>query len=357
MSEPATLLGSLCSGIGGLDLAVERVYGTRLAWTSDPDPAAADVLAARFGVPNLGDITQVDWTRVPRVHVISCGAPCQPFSFAGKRKGTDDPRYLWPHVTEALRHLVPDLFVMEQVPGYISLGLQHTLDDLAALGFDDIRWGVVAASDAGCCHQRKRLFLTAAHPQGLRRGAAADPPLPLPARRAPREVPGGGSRRDHRCTHQRAATPAAHPHGLRRQQGLPWPPLLQRPHAVLAGRRHQTPAHPTRERHRHTRTTRDTGLSAAPVPARAPHHGAGPDWREYTDAIRLWETVIRRPAPHPADEHRRLRPEFVEWLQAFPDGYTDLPGLSRSTRLRLLGGSVNQIQGALALRLLHDLNL
>ncbi|WP_236652386.1 hypothetical protein [Streptacidiphilus neutrinimicus] len=47
----------------------------------------------------------------------------------------------------------------------------------------------------------------------------------------------------------------------------------------------------------------------------------------------------------------------MEWLQAFPDGYTDLPGLTRATRLRLLGGSVNPIQGALALRLLHHLSL
>lgn len=55
-------IGSLFSGAGGLDLAVEAVFGGRIVWQSEVDPAASKVLATRWpDVPNLGDITQVDW--------------------------------------------------------------------------------------------------------------------------------------------------------------------------------------------------------------------------------------------------------------------------------------------------------
>jgi DNA (cytosine-5)-methyltransferase 1 len=73
-------IGSLCAGYGGLDLAVHAVLGGTLAWVAEFDPDAAKVLAHRFpGVPNLGDLTKVDWEVMPReareVDILTAGFP------------------------------------------------------------------------------------------------------------------------------------------------------------------------------------------------------------------------------------------------------------------------------------------
>ncbi|MGW4050762.1 DNA cytosine methyltransferase [Streptomyces sp. NPDC004779] len=92
-------IGSLCTGYGGLDMAVQAVLGGTLAWVSDPDPGASRILAHHHPeVPNLGDLTAVDWAAVEPVDVVVGGYPCQPFSTAGKRKGTADARHIWPSI-------------------------------------------------------------------------------------------------------------------------------------------------------------------------------------------------------------------------------------------------------------------
>jgi len=99
-----TTIGSLFTGYGGLDMAVQSVLGGEVAWYSEIDKHACTVLGAHHpGVPNLGDITAVDWTTVEPVDVLTGGYPCQPFSHAGQRKGTDDERHLWPFIADALR--------------------------------------------------------------------------------------------------------------------------------------------------------------------------------------------------------------------------------------------------------------
>ena len=150
-------VGSLFSGYGGLDMAV----GGDVAWYSEIEPAACTVLAAHHpGVPNLGDITKVDWTTVPPVDVITGGYPCQPFSNAGLRKGQDDDRHLWPYVRDAISHLRPRYAVLENVQGHLSMGLADVVADLADLGYS-ARWGLVRASDAGAPHGRARVFIVA----------------------------------------------------------------------------------------------------------------------------------------------------------------------------------------------------
>ena len=107
-------LGSLCSGAGGLDLAVEQVFGAETAWHCEIDDAAAKVLAHRWtGVPNHRDLTATDWGAVEPIDILTGGYPCQPFSHAGKRKGTDDERHIWPDVREAIRRLRPRYTFLE----------------------------------------------------------------------------------------------------------------------------------------------------------------------------------------------------------------------------------------------------
>lgn len=72
------LIGSLCSGYGGLDLGVQSALGGTLAWHAEVNPDASRILARHWPqVPNLGDITTVDWSAVPRVCVLTAGFPCQ----------------------------------------------------------------------------------------------------------------------------------------------------------------------------------------------------------------------------------------------------------------------------------------
>jgi DNA (cytosine-5)-methyltransferase 1 len=159
-------VGSLFSGIGGLDLGLERA-GMRVIWQSEIDPYASRVLAKHWpDVPNLGDVTQIDWSEVERPDLICGGYPCQPFSLAGTRQGEADARHLWPYFADALRHLRPRWALLENVPGHVSLGFDRVLADLASLGFD-AEWDCVPAALVGAPHLRYRLFVIA-HANGKR---------------------------------------------------------------------------------------------------------------------------------------------------------------------------------------------
>ncbi len=169
------------AGYGGLDLGLIQVIPEATpAWHMEIDPGPAHVLAHRYpNVPNLGDVTQVDWYQVEPVEVITAGYPCQPFSVAGHRKGTNDERHLWPHVLNAIRILRPQFAFFENVPGHITLGLGTVLCDLAEIGWD-AEWTINRASDVGAPHHRDRLFILA-YPHGKRpqaqrfpRGQAAE---------------------------------------------------------------------------------------------------------------------------------------------------------------------------------------
>ncbi|GAA3299219.1 hypothetical protein GCM10020295_36840 [Streptomyces cinereospinus] len=120
-SEP--LIGSLCSGYGGLDLGVQAALGGTLAWHAEFNPDAARILARHWpGVPNLGDITAVDWAQVPRVCVLTAGFPCQDVSVAGRRAGLAEGTRsgLWHHIARAISVLDPCLVVIENVRGLLS---------------------------------------------------------------------------------------------------------------------------------------------------------------------------------------------------------------------------------------------
>ncbi|MEV5942660.1 DNA cytosine methyltransferase [Streptomyces sp. NPDC051994] len=327
-------VGSLCTGYGGLDMAVHQVFGGSLAWVADCDPGAARILAHRFpGIPNIGDITAVRWEGLEAVDILTGGYPCQPFSSAGKRKGTDDARHIWPHIARALGVLRPRYAVFENVAGHLSLGFDTVLADLARLGFD-ARWCTLRASDVGAAHQRNRLFVLAwpADPGGAG----------LEGRRAT----GAASDRRHVAPAD-SVNPGEHrtgARGARRDEPAP---------------RHLASAHPTRvgEREPADQAHSVTGSGhARQVPGGGdgqPAHSGGIAWGEYADAIRRWEAVTGCPAPGPVDAMGRLSPVFVEWLMGLPAGHvTDVPGLSRTAQLKALGNGVLPAQAVAALRFL-----
>ena len=165
-------IGSLFSGYGGIDVAVQVVFpAARPAWFVERDAAPAAILAHHWpDTPNFGDITAIDWSAVPPVDILTGGYPCQPFSHAGRRKGEADERHLWPYVREAIRHLRPRYIFLENVAGHRSLGFDQVLGDMAKDGLH-AWWTSLRASDIGAPHHRERLFILAAFPdsESLRR--------------------------------------------------------------------------------------------------------------------------------------------------------------------------------------------
>lgn len=153
-------VGSLFSGIGGLDLGLERA-GMDVIWQSEIDPYACRVLNKHWPkVVNHGNIKEIDWTRVQRPDVICGGYPCQPFSTAGQRKGEDDPRHLWPWVRECISVLRPRYAILENVRGHLSLGGTTVIREIANLGYC-VEWRVVSAASVGANHRRERVILLA----------------------------------------------------------------------------------------------------------------------------------------------------------------------------------------------------
>jgi DNA (cytosine-5)-methyltransferase 1 len=153
-------VGSLFSGIGGLDLGLERA-GMEVIWQSEIDPYGCRVLKKHWPeVVNHGNIKEINWGDVVRPDVICGGYPCQPFSKAGNRKGTDDPRHLWPWVREAISVLRPKYAILENVRGHLSLGIDVVLGEMASIGYD-AEWRLVSAASVGAPHLRERVIIVA----------------------------------------------------------------------------------------------------------------------------------------------------------------------------------------------------
>lgn len=291
-------VGSLFTGYGGLDTAI----GGELAWYAEIDKAACEVLANRYpGVPNLGDITKIDWTQVEPVDVLTGGYPCQPFSHAGLRKGKNDDRHLWPHVRDAIHTLRPEYSILENVSGHLTLGFANVLSDLATIGFD-AEWGTFRASSVGAPHQRKRLFIIAYPTRGV--GGTGS---------------GWGVSESERATrlaaHFSNTTPNTHSDGHGEQL-----------HAgTMAGVEGQA-----------------TGSTQQRERSRGESH-PGSDWGKYTPVIRQWESVVNRAVPAPTVLHKdrqRLNPVFVEWMMGLDEGHVTGHGLSAAQELKMLGNGV-----------------
>ena len=160
-------IGSLCTGYGGLDMATEAFFNAETVWTCEFDKYASKIIETRIAKPNYGNLKTTDWSQVEPIDILTAGYPCQPFSHAGLRKGTEDERHLWPYIKEIIGLLRPSFVVLENVRGHFSLGFREVLGDLADIGYD-ARWRLIRASDVGAPHRRERLFILA-YPNSSRR--------------------------------------------------------------------------------------------------------------------------------------------------------------------------------------------
>lgn len=152
-------VGSLFAGIGGFDLAAKWA-GLETAWYSEIDPYACAVMQKQFpGVPNLGDIIQIE--TAPYVDILCGGFPCQDISFAGKGAGIEGERSgLWAHYARLIAKLTPAYILIENVSALRSRGLGRVLRDLLALGYD-AEWHCVPAAYVGAPHRRDRIWIVA----------------------------------------------------------------------------------------------------------------------------------------------------------------------------------------------------
>ncbi len=168
-------VGSLFSGIGGMDLGLERA-GMKIVWQVEIDPFCRLILEKHWpNVPKYGDIRQVRGDELEPVDLIAGGFPCQPVSVAGKKKGTADERWLWPEFARIVRVVRPKYILVENVPGLLIRGMGDALRDLAALGYD-AEWTVLSAEMFGFPHFRERVFIVA-YPKGFGRKSSNLEPL------------------------------------------------------------------------------------------------------------------------------------------------------------------------------------
>jgi len=154
----------LFSGIGGFSLGLESTGGFETIAFVEKDDFCQKVLKKHW--PNItieGDIRNVKGDKY-EADVVTGGFPCQPFSVAGKRKGTDDDRYLWDETIRVVRECKPRWFIGENVEGLININngvvLRQVQTDLEKEGFE-VQCLVIPAAGVGAWHQRKRIWIIA----------------------------------------------------------------------------------------------------------------------------------------------------------------------------------------------------
>lgn len=282
------------AGYSGLEMGVQRVFDAQPAWFAEIDQAPARILAHHYPqVPNLGDVTKVDWGSVPPIDILTAGYPCQPFSQAGRRKGTNDERHLWPYVYAAIKSLRPRFAVFENVRGHLTLGLAQVLEDLASIGWD-AQWTCIKASDIGAPHHRERLFILA-YPDGFR--------------------------------------PQAGGFTCRPASQITWDNDL---HSTLAGLSRAADIN-----HEMKLRWGDTA-PAILTWAMATGHEPPPIVIDHPD---------RQLHPRFPESRAATNPEFIEWMMGLPAGWvTEVPGLTRNQQIKALGNGVVPQAAATALQ-------
>jgi DNA (cytosine-5)-methyltransferase 1 len=184
---------SLCAGYGGIDLGLSRAFGDvrPVAYVEIEAFAVANLVAKMEAgelapAPIWTDLKTLDWGLFRgKVDVLSGGFPCQPFSVAGKHRGDEDPRHLWPYIARGIRIIRPAFVFLENVDGVISSRLKgdgwrdqegtsvalHVLRELERMGYR-AEAGSFSALEVGAPHQRKRVFFLA-----VQKDIKSPPPL------------------------------------------------------------------------------------------------------------------------------------------------------------------------------------
>jgi DNA (cytosine-5)-methyltransferase 1 len=305
--ERGLRIGSLCTGYGGLDIAVLAVFGGKLAWCADNDTHVSTILPARYpDVPNLGDVTTLDWAKVPAVDVLCTGFPCQDISFSGRGAGIEKGvrSGIWKNIVIGIRELRPTVIVVENVAAIRSRGLGRVLGDMAEIGYD-ASWTSLRASDVGAAHRRERVFILAYRQDS----EATDILAAAYARR---------ERWERRATGEQTTSRWA-PGGPVRFGDFVLADTVERP------------------QHGHG------GASSVGEIA----------WGRYEAAIRRWGVLAGCPAPYPVERGTRGQPRlaaaFSEWLMGLPKGFVTDLGLPYSAQHRALGNGVVPQQAVAAL--------
>ncbi|KOU50541.1 hypothetical protein ADK55_18515 [Streptomyces sp. WM4235] len=352
---------SLCSGFGGLDLAVEQITGNKTTVYAENDRFAAQVMAARFPwATNLGDITTTDWADLAAQYefdTISAGFPCQDISNAGKRKGITGARSgIWKQVVEAVRHTRPRLVFLENVEAIRSRGLDVVVADLASIGYD-ARWTGVPARDVGAPHLRWRWFCvaypTATDPE---RGGRYRWPRDI-AEAEGRTEPADGRHQAAGADERVKLLPTPSAGNFNDGEALEsWMARRDRLKAKgVNGNGMGTPL--------------SIAVQLLPTPKASDGPNGGPNQRDtkgnyylpgiavrldrdwvtvdgvdYGPAIRRWEAILGRPAPEPTEPgqrgNRRITARFVEWVMGADAGWiTDLD-IPRAQQIKIGGNGV-----------------
>ena len=155
-------IGSLFAGIGGFELAATWA-GIQPLWSNEIDPFACKVLTKNFNHEIIQkDIREIGKHNLQPVDIISGGFPCQPFSQAGKRQGTDDDRYLWPEMCRIIKELRPTWVIGENVAGIVSMEngetLKRILLDLEDEGYHNEVF-IIPSASVGAWHRRDRIWI------------------------------------------------------------------------------------------------------------------------------------------------------------------------------------------------------
>ena len=161
----------LFSGIGGFALAMDRVWGDVEHTFCEVDPFCQEVLRKHWPSAKIyGDIKKFRGGG-KAVDIVTGGFPCQPFSAAGKRKGTGDDRHLWPEMLRVIRAVSAEWVIGENVGGLVTwdkgVVLDQIVSDLEALGYEVCPL-VIPACAKDATHRRDRLWILA-HYEGVRR--------------------------------------------------------------------------------------------------------------------------------------------------------------------------------------------
>jgi DNA (cytosine-5)-methyltransferase 1 len=307
MGQRQVKIGSLCTGYGGLDIAVEAVFDAKTVWVSEIDRYASQVIKERFWVTNHGDLKTINWHEVEPIDILTAGYPCQPFSHAGERKGLNDERHIFPYILEAISILRPRYAIMENVRGHLSLGFKEVLKGLAEIGYD-AKWRIVRASDVGAPHQRARLFII------------AEP-----------------SNADGQRTHMGE---------LQATQGS------QRQSQSKSCQCSAATSDTLGERCQNQLCCKKSSESEQGITCDSEHSNCKNNWTMSQLGRRFatrCEMRMQRP-PNPLDLEGRLNPVFVEYMMGLPEGWVTDLDISRSQQLKMLGNGVVPQQAEYAIK-------